>query len=319
MWKNKKIVVYGVGGVGGYFGGLLAKKGFNVTFIARGETLEIMKHKGLRVESVDGDFVIHPVQVTDNPSEVGPVSLVMVCVKAPQVNEVGQLMKPLIDEETIILPLQNGVNAPSQLIEIHGQKNVVGGLCKVLSFKEGPGHIRHLGVSMIEFGEMKAKISPRIEELKELFTSAGITAITHEDFPVALWAKMALICALGGVTAVTRSPVGTIRSLHETREMLVKSMQETVQVAQKLGVNLSERVVDAMMGGVDTIPEVSTTSLQRDIMQGIPSELDFLVGSIAKIGEEIGIDVPINRFIYHSLLPMEMKAREKKEILNVKF
>lgn len=186
MWKDKKIVVFGVGGVGGYFGGLLAKKGLIVTFIARGESLDIMKRKGLRVESVNGDFVINPVQVTDNPSEIGPVNLVMVCVKAPQVIEVAHLLKPLIDEETIILPLQNGVDAPSQLIEIYGQKNVVGGLCKVVSFKAGSGHIRHLGVSIIEFGEMEAKISSRIKELKDLLTFAGITAIAHDDFPVAL-------------------------------------------------------------------------------------------------------------------------------------
>ncbi|MHA1976250.1 MAG: 2-dehydropantoate 2-reductase [Candidatus Hodarchaeales archaeon] len=311
MWKDKKIVVFGVGGVGGYFGGLLAKKGLNVTFIARGESLNIMKRKGLRVESVDGDFIINPVQVTDNPSEIGPVSLVMVCVKAPQVSEVVHLLKPLIGEETIILPLQNGVDTPSQLIEIYGLKNVVGGLCKVLSFKAGSGHIRHLGVSIIEFGEMEAKISSRVKELKDMFTSAGITAITHDDFPVALWAKMALICALGGVTAVTRSSIGTIRSLPETREMLEKSMLETVHVAQKLGINLSERIVDTMMGMLDGIPEESTTSLQRDIMEGRPSELHFLVGSIAKSGEKVGISVPINRFIYHSLLPMEIKAREK--------
>ncbi len=311
MWKDKKIVVFGVGGVGGYFGGLLAKKGLNVTFIARGESLDIMKRKGLRVESVDGDFVINPVQVTDNPSEIGPVSLVMVCVKAPQVSEVVHLLKPLIDEETIILPLQNGVDAPSQLIEIYGLKNVVGGLCKVVSFKAGSGHIRHLGVSIIEFGEMEAKISSRVKELKDLLTSAGITAIAHDDFPVALWTKMAFICALGGVTAVTRSSIGTIRSLPETREMLEKSMLETVQVAQKLGMNLSERIVDTMMEWLDGIPEESTTSLQRDIMEGRPSELHFLVGSVAKSGEKVGINVPINRFIYHSLLPMEMRTQEK--------
>ncbi len=311
MWMDKKIVVYGVGGVGGYFGGLLAKKGLNVTFIARGESLDIMKRKGLRVESVDGDFVINPVQVTDNPSEVGPVSLVMVCVKAPQVNEVAHLMKPLVDEKTIILPLQNGVDAPSQLIEIYGKKNVVGGSCKVISFKAGFGHIRHLGVSIIEFGEMESKISPRVEELNKLLTSAGITAIAHDDFPVALWTKMAFMCALGGVTAVSRSPVGTIRSLPETREMVEKSMKETVQVAQKLGVNLSERIVDTMMGWLDVMPEESTTSLQRDIMEGKPSELHFLVGSIVKFGEKIGIHVPTNRFIYHSLLPMELGTGQK--------
>ena len=122
---------------------------------------------------------------------------------------------------------------------------------------------------------------------------------------------MAFICALGGVTAVTRSSIGTIRSLPETREMLEKSMLETVQVAQNLGVNLSGRVVDTMMGWLDGFSEESTTSLQRDIMEGRPSELHFLVGSVAKSGEKVDINVPINRFIYHCLLPMEMRTKEK--------
>ena len=122
---------------------------------------------------------------------------------------------------------------------------------------------------------------------------------------------MSFMCALGGVTAVTRSSIGTIRSLPETREMIEKSMLETVQVAQKLGMNMSERIVDTMMEWLDGIPEESTTSLQRDIMEGRPSELHFLVGSITKSGEKVGINVPINRFIYHSLLPMEMRTQEK--------
>jgi 2-dehydropantoate 2-reductase len=186
---------------------------------------------------------------------------------------------------------------------------VVGGLCKVLSFKAGPGHIHHLGVSIIEFDEMEAKISHRVKELRDLLSSAGITAIAHDDFPVALWIKMAFICAVGGVTAVTRSPVGTIRSLSETRELIERSLQETVRVAQKLGVNLPEHIVDTIIGWVDGMPD-STTSLQRDIMEGRPSELHFLVGSVASFGEKLGIDVPINRFIYHSLLPIELNARK---------
>ncbi|MHA2362849.1 MAG: 2-dehydropantoate 2-reductase [Candidatus Hodarchaeales archaeon] len=312
MWKDKKIVIFGVGGVGGYFGGLLAEKGLDVTFIARGESANVMKSKGLRVESVNGDFVINPVQVTDNPSEIGPVSLVMVCVKAPQVNEVAQLIKPLVDDNTIILPLQNGIDAPSQLIEVYGKKNVIGGICKILSTKVGPGHIRHSGVSIIDFGEMDEPASSRVEDLKDMLTYAGIDAVVHNDFRKAQWAKMILVSALSGVTAVTRSTAGTIRSIPETREMLVRAMRETFLVAQGLGVNLPESIVDNILkNAVDYVPEDTTTSMQRDIMEGKPSELHFQVGSVVRIGEEIGVEVPVNRFLYHSLLPMELRARGK--------
>ena len=132
----------------------------------------------------------------------------------------------------------------------------------------------------------------------------------HDVFPVALWTKMIFICAISGVSAVTRSTIGAIRSLSGTREMLIKSMHETVQVAQGLGITLSEDVVNNWMKQIDNLSEESTTSMQRDIMEGKPSELDYQVGAVVRIGEEIDIDTPVNRFLYHSLLPMELKARK---------
>ncbi len=310
MWTDKKIVVYGVGGVGGYFGGRLAEKGLDVTFIARGETLKIMKLEGLKVDSIDGDFVVKPVKVTDNPHEVGIASLVIVCVKAPQVSEVAQAIIPMVDEQTIILPLQNGVDAPSILIKVHGKKNVLGGLCRLFSFKANPGHIRHVGYPpTIELGEMGEPISHRVKELKDLFTYAGINSVIHDDILDAMWIKMIFASAWMGVAAITRSPLGVIRSLPETREILVQSFTEIVNVAQKLGIKHPENLVDGMMKGIDSLPEDSTTSMQRDIMEGRPSELDFLVGAIVRIGKENNVETPVNRFIYNCLLPIELKAR----------
>jgi 2-dehydropantoate 2-reductase len=308
--SSKKIVIFGTGGIGGYFGGLLANKGLNVTFIARGEHLQAMKEKGLRVESVDGDFLVNPVQVTDDPTTVGPVDLVILCVKTPQVKEVALLIKPLIKENTVILPLQNGVDAPRILIDAFGKTKVLGGLCKVLSHKFGPGHIRHFGVSQIELGEMDSPITPRVETIKDLLTFAGIDVVIHDDFPTALWNKMVMICGWGGVTAVTRSSLGAIRSIPETREMIEKSMHETIQIAQGLGIKVSDNIVNTYMKVTDNLPHETTTSLQRDIIIGKPSELDFLLGSIVRYGKELGVNTPINSYLYYSLLPQEMEARK---------
>jgi 2-dehydropantoate 2-reductase len=310
MWSGNKIVIYGVGGVGGFFGGLLAKKGLNVIFFARGENLQEMKQRGLRVESVDGDFIINPVQATDNPNEVGPADLVLVCVKAPQVKEITQQLKPFVIENTVILPLQNGVEAPRILADTFG-KNVIGGLCKVISHKAGPGHIRHSGVSLIEIGEMDGPISSRVEAVKELLASAGINVVIHDDFPVALWNKMVMICGWGGITTVTRSSIGVIRSIPEIREILENLMRETIKIAQGLGVKVSESIVETYLEFTDNLPYETTTSLQRDVMEGKPSELEFLLGSIVRFGKELGINTPISNFLYYSLLPQEMEARKK--------
>lgn len=119
-----------------------------------------------------------------------------------------------------------------------------------------------------------------------------------------------MICGWGGVTAVTRTSLGGIRCIPETREMIEKSMHETVLVAQGLGIKVSDNIVDDYMKVTNTLPHETTTSLQRDIMAGRPSELEFLLGSVVSFGKELGIDTPINKFLYYSLLPQEIEAKK---------
>lgn len=310
MWENKKIVIVGVGGVGGYFGGKLAQQGLNVTFIARSETLEVMKREGLRIDSPDGDFVINPVKVTDNPQEIGFADLVIIGVKTPQLREISEAIKPLVSDETIILPLQNGVEAHSILMEVHDRKNVIGGLAMIISMKVGPGHIRNMvSGPRIEFGEIDGILSTRVNDLKDLLDYVGIDNVAHANVLPAIWIKMVFGTALHGVATITRSPFGVIRSLPETRKMLERSMQEIINVSDRVGVTLPDNLIENNMKLIDTRPENLTTSMQRDIMNGRPSELDFIVGAVVRLGKENDVETPVNTFIYNSLLPMEMKAR----------
>ena len=158
-----RIAIFGTGSVGGYFGGRLAQAGEDVVFIARGENLKALRTQGLKVESTKGDFVIHPVQASEDPYEVGIVDAVLVGVKAWQVPEAAQAIRPLIGPESIVVPLQNGVEAPSQLAEALGTEHVLGGLCGLISMMAGPGHIRHVGVDpFISFGELDNRVSARV-------------------------------------------------------------------------------------------------------------------------------------------------------------
>src|SRR5262245_30221734 len=140
-----KIAIYGTGGVGGYFGGRLAQSGAEVTFIARGEHLRAIRQNGLSVESIKGDFQIHPASATDQLTEIGPVDAVLVAVKAWQVPEVAQSLSPLVGPQTFVVPLENGVEAVDQLTAALGKEKVVGGLCKIISFIAAPGKIKHAG------------------------------------------------------------------------------------------------------------------------------------------------------------------------------
>src|SRR5208283_5741661 len=193
------------GGVGGYFGGRLAQAGEDVIFIARGEHLQALRSKGLRVDSPDGDFNVFPCQAVEDPQEVGSVDVVILGVKAWQVGQAAEAMRPLIGPETFVVPLQNGVEAPSELAGVLGMEHVFGGFCYIVSFIEGPGHIRHGGMKpYVAFGELDNRPSNRGQRLLDAFSRAGVAAEMPADIHAAMWGKFLFIASLSGVGAVTR-------------------------------------------------------------------------------------------------------------------
>jgi 2-dehydropantoate 2-reductase len=303
--------VFGAGAVGGYFGGRLAEAGHDVRFIARGRHLAAIRQDGLRVTSVDGDFVIQPARVAEDPVAIGQVDVVLVGVKAWQVSEAAAAIRPLVGETTVVVPLQNGVEAPDQLAAVLGPGRVLGGLCRILVYLEGPGHIRHTGVTpYVAFGELDASSSDRVEALRRAFTrTRGITVEVPADIRVAMWSKFLFIAALGGVGALTRLPIGVLRSEPESRRLLRGALEEIHAVARHRGIELPSDIVDRTLTFIDTLPTDGTASMQRDIMEGRPSELEAQVGAVVRLGDTLGVAVPVHRMIYESLLPLERKAR----------
>lgn len=305
-----RIAVVGVGGVGGYFGGRLAQAGNEVYFIARGEHLRAIRDQGLRVESSAGDFTIHPASATDNPVEVGQVDAVIVGVKSWQLAEAARQIRPLLGPETAVLPLLNGVEAADTITAEIGPGHALGGLCRISAFIAGPGHIRHTGLEpSLALGELDNRRSPRVEALLAAFQAAGVRADIPADIHVALWEKFMLITAWSGIGAITRAPVGVWRSLPGTRAMAESALREVVAVANAHGVALPVAQVARTLGFLDGVPAAATASMQRDIMDGRPSELEAQNGAVVRLGQEAGVDTPVHSFIYHSLLPQELAAR----------
>lgn len=305
-----RIAIFGTGGAGGYFGGRLAQAGEDVVFIARGEHLRALRTHGLRVESLKGDFVVQRVQAADAPAQVGVVDAVLVGVKAWQVTEAAQAMRPLVGPETFVVPLQNGVEAPAQLSAVLGAEQVLGGLCSIISFVAGPGHIRHVGAEpYIAFGELDNRPSQRAERLRQAFARAGVKVEVPPDIHVAMWEKFLFIASWGGVGAVTRVPVGVVRRLPETRQIMEQAMREILLVAQARKIALTEEAIRNGMAFVDNLQPGSTASMQRDIMEGRPSELEAQNGAVVRLGGDVGVPTPVHAFIYSSLLPSELRAR----------
>jgi 2-dehydropantoate 2-reductase len=304
-----RIAVFGAGSVGGYFGGRLALAGEDVVFIARGAHLQAMRAQGLRVESPKGNFNVPSVHATDNPAEVGPVEVVLVAVKAWQVPEAAQAMRPMVGAETFVVPLQNGLEAPAQVAAVFGPQHVLGGSCAISSVITAPGCIRHLGLEpSVTFGEWDQRPSPRAERLREAFLRAEVPAVISADIQVAIWEKFMAI-RFGPVGAVARAPAGILRSIPETRRLVEQACHETLAVARARGIALAEDSPAKTMAALDTIAPGIIASLQRDIEAGRPSELDALTGALVRLGAEVGVATPLHAFIHHTLLPQELRAR----------
>jgi 2-dehydropantoate 2-reductase len=306
-----RLAVFGAGGVGGYFGGRLAQAGEEVAFIARGEHLRALQRDGLRVESIAGDFAVNPVRATDDPANVGPVDVVLVAVKAWQLAGAAEQMRPLVGPETVVLPLLNGVEAPAQLAAVFGQERVAAGLCTLITSIAAPGLIRHEGAApRIAFGRPDGQRDARLEALLGAFSRAqGLTAEMVDDIEAAMWRKFLMITTFSGVGAVTRAPIGVMRALPETRALLQQSLREIYAVALALGVPLTPEAMDGAMAFMDALPPAATASMQRDILDGRPSELEAQNGAVVRLGAQAGVETPLNRFLYASLLPQERKAR----------
>lgn len=305
-----RIAIFGSGGVGGYFGGRLAQAGEDVTFVARGEHLRAIQTKGLRVDSLDGDFVIQPAKATDDLNAIGAVDLVVVGVKAWQVPAAARQMKPLVGEKTTVLPLQNGVDAATQLADVLGPDRVIGGLCKIVSFVVAPGHIRHAGFSpSVVIGEMDNRQTDRIVKIEETFKRAGVDTTIALDIQTALWMKFLFIASFSGMGAIAKASAGVLRSDPDLRGQMLRAMEEISSLARARGINLPPDAIETVMAGVNALPEEATSSMQRDIAAGKPSELESQNGAVVRMARAAGIDVPTHESIYAALQPFEMKAR----------
>ena len=305
-----KIAIYGAGGVGGYYGAVLARAGHEVALVARGAHLAAIQQHGLRVRSPGGDFEVRPSRATEDPAEIGPVDAVIVAVKSLHLAAVRDGIAPLLDPDTLVVPLLNGVDAHEALLPAVGRARMGKGLTRIISEISRPGEIRHVGLEpYVAMAGWDGGTSTRVEALVAAMNEAGVQAEVPPDIGAALWFKFLLICSIGGVCAVCRMPVGPVRTLPETRKLLRRAMQEVADVARGLGIVLPGYAVTRALAIADSFPSEGTSSLQRDIAAGAPSELDDWSGAAVRLGARSGVPTPVQSFIYSVLLPGELAAR----------
>jgi 2-dehydropantoate 2-reductase len=298
-----KIAVVGAGGTGGYFGGRLAQAGADVAFLARGAHLEALRERGLRVRSVNGDFEV-AVTATDDPAEIGPCDVVLFCVKSYDTESAAALLPPLLQEDTAVVSLQNGVDNEEKLAAVVGAQHVLGGIAYVFATIAEPGVIEHITApGGIVFGELDGTRSDRAERLQAWCERAGIPAELVSDIRVRLWEKFVLICSQTGLTATTRLPIGPIRENPEAWALLRRLADEVVAVAWAEGVHLPEDTLDRQDAFLRSLAPEATNSLVYDLRHGKRLELDAFHGYVVRRARAYGVPVPACETVYAILSP----------------
>ncbi|MCH8909786.1 MAG: 2-dehydropantoate 2-reductase [Chloroflexi bacterium] len=307
--SNRKITVavVGAGGTGGYYGGALARAGNHVTMIARGPHLAAIRANGLQVNSVLlGDFHLD-VDATDDMSTVGPVDLVIFAVKSWATGAAIRDMGPLVGDGTMIVSTQNGIDSERLLGEAFGPEHILGCAATVSSMIESPGVVTQGGgPGSLVIGEMSAAPSQRVEELVERCKAAGLAAETHDNIVLAIWQKFIFICALSGMTALTRKPIGEIFAQESTTAMYLQVLSEVAEVGRAEGVALPESTAADILRTTQAREPFIIGSMGHDLIAGNPIEIGLLNGRVVELGEKHGVPTPANFAIAAALKPHEL-------------
>jgi 2-dehydropantoate 2-reductase len=299
MLRAMKIAMMGAGGVGGFFGGRLAKAGYDVTFVARGAHLAAMRASGLTLENeAQGDIHVPAVKATDDPASVGPVDLVILSVKLWDTEAAARAIAPMVGPKTGVLSLQNGVIKDDILRRHFGAERVMGGVCYVATHISRPGAIHQTGtMQRVVVGEYDGRPSERARRLHEALVASGVKAELSPDIRRAIWEKYVFLVGLSGSTTTMRHPLGPIRTNPRSRAFLHDLMREAVAVGRAQGVALAENFADDRLAFADSLPVDMTSSMHHDLERGNPLEVDWLSGGVVQLGEAVGVPTPANRAV----------------------
>jgi len=299
----------GAGGIGGYYGALLHQSGQDVTFLARGAHLEAIRGDGLRVESVLADPAVLRVRAAGTPEECGPVDLVLFTVKAFDSASAAAGLHPLLKPGTAVLTLQNGVDSVDVLSGAVGTGYILGGLCQIFCILAAPGVVRHTGgPRRVVLGELDGSTTPRAQAACAAFAATGVPVELSGKILVDMWEKYLFINAQGGMTALTRLPIGTIRSTPPTFEMYLQVAEEVAAVGRAHGVPIPPGERDRVRAFAEALHPGAYSSLHDDLASGRRTELETLLGNVVRLGARHSIPTPTCRGIYAALLPHERAA-----------
>ncbi len=315
-----RIVFVGAGAVGGYFGGRMAQAGLDVSFLLRRESASQIRKSGLCIISPNGDFAWPHPGVIEASSRTPAPDVVFIACKAEHVSQAAELAKPLVRAKTVVIPLQNGVDAPGALADVLGRDCVVGGLSRIFAERVAPGRIVHMGLATpsITCGERAGGLSERVGAIVGRLASVpGMAIDQSEDIWSEMWKKLVMVCSLGAVGAAARAPLGVLLGVPEARALLESCANEIAAVARVSGAAISGTYAEEQIARYVNLPPDTTASMHRDLERGEESELDEQLGAVCRYGRKAGVATPVLDALHGALVPGELRARGRVEYPNI--
>ncbi len=301
-----RIVVMGAGGVGGYFGGMLAAAGHDVGFVARGAHLAAMQRGGLRLTGPKGDVHVPAVRASAEAATLGPADIVLFCVKLYDTESAAAAIRPAMTDTTRLITLQNGVDGPERLAQVLGAERVLGGAAMVSAVIAEPGVIRYVSaMGRIVFGRLDGRADAIAEAFRERCNASGFVAEIPADITLQLWSKMVLLATNAGMSASTRQPIRRTYDDPEMRQVAIAALREGERVARALGVKLADDIVDKCVAQSSGFPPDMYASMYHDLKRGGRLEVDSLSGLIVRLGSQHGIPTPVHQALHAVLKPYQ--------------
>jgi 2-dehydropantoate 2-reductase len=297
MSKKTKIAILGVGGVGGYFGGMLAKKyayseTYDIIFIARGASEKVIRDKGIKLITATEEITVFPDIVSNDPNIIGNIDFLICCVKNYDLEESLSPLKNCISNKTIILPLLNGVDASERILRIVPEAQVWDGCAYIISRLIEPGVVKVTGnLHSIYFGYNPEALS-NLSQFKEILKGANIEGHLSDNIKQTVWEKYLFISTIGSLTSYLDESIGHILANLNHKIMLRKLMQELKSIADAKKINLPEDIIEKTIAKMESMPYEATSSMHSDFKKGGKTEYASLTGHVTKLGKEMKISVP---------------------------
>jgi 2-dehydropantoate 2-reductase len=297
--RRPRVAVLGVGGIGGYYGGLLARAGHDVFALARGANLAALRKRGLVVRAPDETWS-STITASDDAGELSrsfeAEDLVLVTTKAYSLDEIAPAVRRFAERGSLILPLLNGVETAERLAELGvPREQVIGGVTYISAVRTEPGVFeRRSAFQRVIVGELPKGVSPRTERIASVFADAGAEATASGDITLALWQKFIFLASVAAACGLTRLPVGPIRDTALGARLLQRAVSEAVAVGRARGVALAAGEEQRVLNLINSLPAAMQPSLLLDLLAGAPTEVAVLSGAIARFAEQDGLETPIH-------------------------